>query len=72
MPTPKKKPAAKIAAKAADALFVRDAELVEALDAWAAKLNAASPDGLQWNRAALARAAIKRALRERGEKGEGP
>lgn len=74
MATPKKSKATAKAAEPAGAgvLFVRDAELVAEVDAWVAKLNAANPDGPQWNRATLTRAALKRALRERGDKGEAP
>ena len=75
MPSPKvgRKPAKKPdETKGAGALFVRDADLTEKLDAWVEKLNAANPDGPQWNRASLARAALRRALRERGEKGALP
>lgn len=57
---------------ASRALFVRDDALCEALDAWAAALNAASPDAPPWTRAGLARAALRRAVRERGPTGQPP
>lgn len=53
-------------------LHVRDDELSRDLDAWAAKLNEGNPDAPQWNRASVARAALRRALRERGESGGMP
>lgn len=56
----------------AGVLFIRDAELAADCDAWVAKLNEANPDGPQWNRATLVRAALRRALRDRGAKGEAP
>ena len=55
-----------------EALFVRDADLVVDLDVWVGKLNAGNPDAPPWTRASLARAALRRAIRERGEKGEAP
>ncbi len=74
MAAPKKAKAAPKPAKAegAGVLFVRDAELAADIDAWVERLNTANPDGPQWNRATLVRVALKRALRERGEKGETP
>lgn len=67
-----KTPAKTTKRDAPGALFVRDEELVNELDAWAEKLNAANPDGPQWTRASLARAVLRRGLRERGAKGETP
>ena len=54
------------------ALHVRDDDLSRDLDTWAEKLNAGNPDAPQWNRASVARAALRRALRERGESGGMP
>jgi hypothetical protein len=56
----------------AGVLFVRDPVLAGELDAWAAVLNAANPDAPAWSRTSLARAALRRALRERGAKSEAP
>ena len=53
-------------------LHVRDGDLARDLDAWAERLNSATPDAPKWNRASVARAALRRALRERAEKGEVP
>lgn len=53
-------------------LLVRVApELVEQLDAWVAKLNA-SATGPRWTRSDVARAVLKRAVAEKGERGEAP
>jgi hypothetical protein len=68
----KSKTPAKPKDKGAGVLFVRDDELAADIDAWVLRLNGENPDGPQWNRAALVRAALKRALRERGEKGQMP
>lgn len=51
--------------EAAGVLFVRDADLPGELDAWAETLNAANPDAPAWTRSSLARAVLRRALRER-------
>lgn len=48
-----------------------DPALVDALDKWAGKLNAGGI-GPQWTRADLIRAALWRAVKDRGEKGEAP
>jgi hypothetical protein len=49
-----------------------DPVLLEALDAWADKLNAATPEAPPWSRTNIIRASLARAVRERGEKGESP
>ena len=75
MPTAKPKPKASRTAKVEntpDVLFLRNVpDLVAGLDAWLEKLNGATR-GPKWTRTALARAAIDRAIREWGEKGEAP
>ena len=72
-PKPKRTHAApKPEATGAGVLFVRDAELSAQIDTWVERLNAAKPDGPQWNRATLVRAALRRALRERCARGAGP
>jgi hypothetical protein len=45
--------------------------LLAALDAWADKLNAAST-GPKWSRTDVIRAALARAVKERGEQGDAP
>jgi hypothetical protein len=59
-------------ADSAGVLFIRDPDLPDELDAWAEKLNKANPDAPAWTRSSLARAVLRRALRERGAKGEMP
>lgn len=72
--TPKTTKAAKSATKAegAGVLFVRDADICADLDGWAEKLNAANPDAPAWTRSSLARAILRRSVRERAAKGEAP
>ena len=54
------------------ALYViLDPAQLEALDAWAERLNVGNV-GPQWNRTAVVRALVARALSERGSKGEAP
>lgn len=53
-------------------LFVRDAALVSEIDRWVATLNQERPDGPQWTRSSVVRAALRRVLRERASKGEQP
>jgi len=54
------------------ALYVLlDPAQLDALDAWADRLNDGNV-GPQWNRTALVRAIVSRALSERGSKGEAP
>jgi hypothetical protein len=69
---PSKKAPEPAKAEGAGVLFVRDPDIAGELDAWAAKLNAANPDAPAWTRSSLARASLRRALRERGAKGEAP
>lgn len=54
------------------ALYVLlDTAQLDALDAWAERLNEGNV-GPQWNRTALVRAIVARALSEKGAKGEAP
>lgn len=46
--------------------------LIEALDAWAERLNQASPMGRRWTRTDVVQEALARAVTERGAKGEIP
>lgn len=53
-------------------LMVRvGAELLADLDAWIERLNAAGT-GPRWTRSDVVRAALQRAVKDRGEKGETP
>jgi len=53
------------------ALFYLPDGMLDALDAWAEKLTAKST-GPAWSRSDVVKAALQRALAERGEKGEAP
>jgi len=72
---PAKKPATKSAKPARDrsgALYVLlEPEQLASLDGWAERLNEGNT-GPQWNRTAVVRAIVARALTERGAKGEAP
>lgn len=72
---PPKKAAPKPAKPARDrsgALYVLlEPDALTALDAWAERLNMGNT-GPQWNRTAVVRAIVARALMERGAKGEAP
>lgn len=46
-------------------------DLMERLDGWVERLNAA-PSGPRWSRTDVVRSALARAIDERGEKGETP
>ncbi len=50
--------------------FRAPAEMLDALDAWAEKLNEATH--ARWSRNAIILAIVERALRERADKGEAP
>jgi hypothetical protein len=47
-------------------------DLLAALDGWAEKLNADPTGSPRWTRSDVIRAALWRAVKERGEKGEAP
>lgn len=51
----------------AGVLFLRDDELMDEVDAWIAKSNAANPDEPQWNRSVFARAALRMMLRAKAK-----
>lgn len=54
------------------AMYICDDEIGLALDAWAAKLNAANPFAAPWGRTTLAKAVLRRGIASHAEKGEQP
>ena len=50
--------------------FRAPAEMIEALDRWAERLNETTH--ARWSRNAIILAVVERALKERGEKGDSP